>query len=88
MTTRALLQSFTPRLSAYEAGDLDRDDVIALFQDLTDWGVIWELQGGYVYGWSEREAEVSGARTAGLRSGAGRISTRTSIPEGYRLILD
>jgi hypothetical protein len=45
MTARALLQSFAFRLATYEAGDLDRDEVISLLQDLLDSGVIFEPQG-------------------------------------------
>lgn len=37
----------TARLSAYEQGQLDDDDVVDLFQDLIDFGVIYHLQGSY-----------------------------------------
>ena len=42
-----LARSFAPRLAAYESSDLNRDEVISLFQDLTDSGLVWELQDSY-----------------------------------------
>lgn len=35
------------RIIAYENGDLDHDEVVALFQDLVDSGAAWVLQGHY-----------------------------------------
>ena len=35
------------RIIAYEAGELDKDQVLSLFQDLVDSGQAWTLQGYY-----------------------------------------
>jgi hypothetical protein len=34
-------------IMAFEAGELDRDEVVELFQHLVDTGLAWELQGSY-----------------------------------------
>jgi hypothetical protein len=35
------------QIIAYESGELDEDEVVALFQHLIDTGVVWSLQGSY-----------------------------------------
>lgn len=35
------------RMIAWEQGDLDDDETIALFQELIDSGLAWQLQGCY-----------------------------------------
>lgn len=35
------------QIMAYESGDLDEDGVAALFQQLVDSGLAWQLQGHY-----------------------------------------
>ena len=35
------------QIMAYEAGELDEDEVIEMFQDGIDSGLVWQLQGSY-----------------------------------------
>lgn len=35
------------KIIAFESGELDEDDTIALFQELVDSGLVWRLQGFY-----------------------------------------
>ena len=35
------------KILAYENGELDEDEIIGLFQELVDNGVVWGLQGSY-----------------------------------------
>lgn len=35
------------RIIAYESGELDHDEIVALFQSLIDSGLAWNLQGHY-----------------------------------------
>jgi hypothetical protein len=35
------------KIMAYEAGELEEDEVIELFQDLINSGQVWSLQGHY-----------------------------------------
>jgi len=37
----------TAQIMAYEAGELDWDEVVELFQALVDNGMAWQLQGSY-----------------------------------------
>jgi hypothetical protein len=37
----------TDQIIAYEAGELDEQDIIGLFQELVDTGLAWRLQGSY-----------------------------------------
>ena len=34
-------------IMAFESGELDREGIISLFQDLLDSGLVWKLQGSY-----------------------------------------
>lgn len=34
-------------IMAYEAGELDEDQIVAGFQQLIDSGLVWQLQGHY-----------------------------------------
>lgn len=39
--------NLTGHIIAYEQGDLDETETVALFQDLIDSGLAWSLQGCY-----------------------------------------
>lgn len=41
------MRDFLERITAYENGELDRDETIEFFQDLIDSGLAWRLQGHY-----------------------------------------
>jgi hypothetical protein len=41
------MKDLTSRLIAYEEGNLNEEEVVALFQDLIDTGLAWQLQGHY-----------------------------------------
>lgn len=35
------------KITAYEQGDMDEEEIIEFFQELMDSGLIWSLQGHY-----------------------------------------
>ena len=37
----------TTQIIAFENGELDNDEIVALFQELCDSGLIYDLQGSY-----------------------------------------
>jgi hypothetical protein len=39
--------NLTDDIIAYESGELDGDEIIALFQKLVNTGLAWQLQGSY-----------------------------------------
>lgn len=41
------MQDVIDQIIAYENGELDKDEVVALFQHLVDTGLAWRLQGHY-----------------------------------------
>jgi len=46
MTTKKPLE-LTDQIIAYESGELTEEETIALFQDLVNNGLAWQLQGHY-----------------------------------------
>lgn len=42
-----MANDFIDGIIAFESGELDNDGIIALFQQLVDSGVAWQLQGSY-----------------------------------------
>ena len=47
ITTEGDAMDVLDRIVSYEAGQLDEDETIALFQELVDSGLAWRLQGSY-----------------------------------------
>ena len=41
------MKDFLDKLMAYEAGEMDEEEVVAFFQSLYDEGVLGRLQGSY-----------------------------------------
>ena len=42
-----MANDFIDGIIAFETGELDSDGIIALFQQLVDSGMAWQLQGSY-----------------------------------------
>lgn len=42
-----LYRNISEDINSYEAGELEHDEVVNLFQGLVDTGFIWDLQGSY-----------------------------------------
>ena len=42
-----MADNFIDDIIAFETGELDSDGIIALFQQLVDSGMAWQLQGSY-----------------------------------------
>lgn len=43
----SLIPRLVNRIIDYENGELDEDETVSLFQELTDNGLAWQLQGSY-----------------------------------------
>ena len=41
------MTELTKKIIAYEQGGLTHDETVALFQELLDSGIVWDLQGHY-----------------------------------------
>jgi len=41
------MADLTSLIIAFESGELDEEETIALFQELVDTGMAWQLQGSY-----------------------------------------
>ena len=41
------MTELTKKIIAYEQGGLTHDETVALFQELFDSGIVWDLQGHY-----------------------------------------
>jgi len=41
------MRDVVDRIIAYEAGEMDEDEMVEFFQDLVDRGLVWQLQGHY-----------------------------------------
>lgn len=42
-----MISELAERINDYESGALEQEEVVALFQELVDSGVVWQLQGSY-----------------------------------------
>jgi hypothetical protein len=42
-----MIAKLAEQLIEYELGELEHDDLVALFQQLIDTGLAWQLQGSY-----------------------------------------
>jgi hypothetical protein len=41
------LSDLTERVTRYESGEMEEDEIVAFFQYLIDTGMVWNLQGSY-----------------------------------------
>lgn len=42
-----MITDLAGKIIAFESGEMDEDEVVELFQELLDMGMVWKLQGFY-----------------------------------------
>ena len=57
------MRNILDEIIAYESGEMDQEEMVCLFQELIDSGLVWKLQGRY-------------GRTASLLIESGRCTDR------------